>query len=59
MKVAHDGSPSSPQSEEGAEPTEGEGGDEHKTEGEGGEAVPHITLADLLGYVYPTYVLWT
>lgn len=52
MKALHEGSPLSPQTEEGAELSpEGEGGEEHKAEGEGGEGTPHITLADLLGYM--------
>lgn len=43
-------SPSQLASEGGESPKVGEGGEEHKLEGEGGESTaPHITLADLLG----------
>lgn len=43
-------SPSQLANEGGESPKVGEGGEEHKLEGEGGESTaPHITLADLLG----------
>lgn len=43
-------SPSQLTDEGGESSKVGEGGEEHKLEGEGGESTaPHITLADLLG----------